>query len=152
MYGTLHGMKKGLKDIVAPQGMFEDLGLKYLGPVDGHDEQAVESALASARAYGGPVIVHVLTQKGRGYAPARNDEADRFHGVGVFNPETGLPFEAGGRIWTDEFSDELCAIGAERPRRRRHHRGHADPRRARRLRRRASPTGSSTSASPSSTR
>jgi 1-deoxy-D-xylulose-5-phosphate synthase len=61
------------------------------------------------------VIVHVLTQKGRGYAPARNDEADRFHGVGVFNPETGLPFEAGGRIWTDEFSDELCAIGAERP-------------------------------------
>jgi 1-deoxy-D-xylulose-5-phosphate synthase len=115
MYGTLHGMKKGLKDIVAPQGMFEDLGLKYLGPVDGHDEQAVESALSRARAYGGPVIVHVLTQKGRGYAPARNDEADRFHGVGVFNPETGLPFEAGGRIWTDEFSDELCAIGAERP-------------------------------------
>jgi len=95
--------------------MFEDLGLKYLGPVDGHDEQAVESALIRARAYGGPVIVHVLTQKGRGYAPARNDEADRFHGVGVFNPETGLPFEAGGRIWTDEFSDELCAIGAERP-------------------------------------
>ena len=55
MYGTLHGMKKGLKDIVAPQGMFEDLGLKYLGPVDGHDEQAVESALSRARAYGGPV-------------------------------------------------------------------------------------------------
>ena len=108
MYGTLHGMKKGLKDIVAPQGMFEDLGLKYLGPVDGHDEQAVESRAAPAPGRtAARCIVHVLTQKGRGYAPARNDEADQFHGVGVINPETGLPFEAGGRIWTDEFSDEL---------------------------------------------
>jgi 1-deoxy-D-xylulose-5-phosphate synthase len=115
MYETLHGMKKGLKDIVAPQGMFEDLGLKYLGPVDGHDEQAIESALRKARAFGGPVLVHVLTQKGRGYAPARQDEADRFHAVGVINPETGLSFDKGGRIWTDEFSDEMCEIGAERP-------------------------------------
>ncbi len=114
VYGTLHGVKKGLKDIVAPQGMFEDLGLKYVGPVDGHDEQAIESALRKARAYGGPVLVHVLTQKGRGYQPAELDEADQFHSVGVINPETGLPFEAGGRIWTDEFNDEMCAIGAER--------------------------------------
>ena len=115
MYETLHGMKKGLKDIVAPQGMFEDLGLKYLGPVDGHDEQALESALRRARAFGGPVLVHVLTEKGRGYAPAREDEADRFHAVGVINPETGLSFDEGGRIWTDEFSEEMCAIGDERP-------------------------------------
>jgi 1-deoxy-D-xylulose-5-phosphate synthase len=115
MYETLHGMKKGLKDIVAPQGMFEDLGLKYLGPVDGHDEEALESALRKARAFGGPVLVHVITQKGRGYPPARRDEADRFHAVGVINPETGLPFAEGGRIWTDEFSDEMCEIGAERP-------------------------------------
>lgn len=115
MYETLHGMKKGLKDIVAPQGMFEDLGLKYLGPVDGHDEQALESALRKARAFGGPVLVHVITQKGRGYAPARQDEADRFHAVGVINPETGLSFDKGGRIWTDEFRDEMCEIGAERP-------------------------------------
>jgi len=114
MYETLHGMKKGLKDIVAPQGMFEDLGLKYLGPVDGHDEEALESALRMARAFGGPVLVHVITQKGRGYAPAREDEADQFHAVGVINPETGLPFAEGGRIWTDEFSDEMCQIGAER--------------------------------------
>jgi len=115
MYKTLHGMKKGLKDIVAPQGMFEDLGLKYLGPVDGHDEQALESALRRARAFGGPVLVHVLTQKGRGYAPARQNEADRFHAVGVINPETGLSFAEGGRIWTDEFSDEMCEIGTARP-------------------------------------
>ncbi len=115
MYETLHGMKKGLKDIVAPQGMFEDLGLKYLGPVDGHDEEALESALRRARAFGGPVLVHVITQKGRGYEPARRDEADRFHAVGVINPETGLPFTEGGRIWTDEFSDEMCEIGAVRP-------------------------------------
>jgi 1-deoxy-D-xylulose-5-phosphate synthase len=114
MYETLHGMKKGLKDIVAPQGMFEDLGLKYLGPIDGHDEQALESALRRARGFGGPVLVHVITQKGRGYAPARRDEADQFHAVGVINPETGLPFAEGGRIWTDEFSDEMCEIGAER--------------------------------------
>ena len=115
MYETLHGVKKGLKDIVAPQGMFEDLGLKYLGPIDGHDEEALESALRKARAFGGPVLVHVITQKGRGYAPAREDEADRFHAVGVINPETGLSFDKGGRIWTDEFSDEMCEIGAERP-------------------------------------
>jgi len=115
MYETLHGVKKGLKDIVAPQGMFEDLGLKYLGPVDGHDEEALESALRKARAFGGPVLVHVITQKGRGYAPACEDEADRFHAVGIINPETGLPFNEGGRIWTDEFSDEMCEIGERRP-------------------------------------
>jgi 1-deoxy-D-xylulose-5-phosphate synthase len=114
MYETLHGMKKGLKDIVAPQGMFEDLGLKYLGPVDGHDEHAVEVALRRARAYGGPVLVHVITQKGRGYDHAQNHEGDQFHAVGVINPETGLPLEISGRSWTDEFSDEMVAIGAER--------------------------------------
>ena len=95
--------------------MFEDLGLKYLGPVDGHDEQAVETALRKARAFGGPVLVHVLTQKGRGYDPALNDEADQFHAVGVINPETGLPLEIAGRSWTDEFSDEMVRIGADRP-------------------------------------
>jgi 1-deoxy-D-xylulose-5-phosphate synthase len=114
MYETLHGMKKGIKDIVAPQGMFEDLGLKYLGPVDGHDEPAVEAALRKARSYGGPVLVHVITQKGRGYDHARNHEGDQFHAVGVINPETGLPLEISGRSWTDEFSDEMVAIGAER--------------------------------------
>ncbi|MEI2732131.1 MAG: 1-deoxy-D-xylulose-5-phosphate synthase [Dermatophilaceae bacterium] len=115
MYGAVHGMKKGLKDIVAPQGLFEDLGLKYVGPIDGHDEQAVESALRRARAFGGPVLVHVLTKKGKGYAPARADEADRFHAVDRINPETGLPLQVKGRIWTDEFSDALVELAESRP-------------------------------------
>ncbi|GGB64915.1 1-deoxy-D-xylulose-5-phosphate synthase [Knoellia flava] len=114
MYETLHGVKKGLKDIVAPQGLFEDLGLKYIGPVDGHDEPAVEQALRRARAFGGPVLVHVITQKGKGYDPAVNDESDQFHAVGVINPETGLPLEISGRSWTDEFSDALVELGEER--------------------------------------
>ncbi len=114
MYETLHGVKKGIKDIVAPQGMFEDLGLKYIGPVDGHDEPALEAALRKARAYGGPVLVHVLTQKGRGYDPAITDEADQFHAVGVINPETGLPLEIAGRSWTDEFADTMVELGEER--------------------------------------
>ncbi len=114
VYETLHGVKKGIKDIVAPQGMFEDLGLKYVGPVDGHDEPAVENALRKARAYRGPVLVHVITQKGRGYDPAVNHEGDQFHAVGVINPETGLPLEIAGRSWTDEFSDAMVEIGRER--------------------------------------
>ncbi len=114
IYDALHGMKKGVKDVVAPQGMFEDLGLKYVGPVDGHDESELEYALSRARDFDAPVIVHVITHKGQGYAPAEADEADRFHGVGVIDPETGLPVSASGRTWTEAFSDELVAIGQVR--------------------------------------
>jgi len=115
LFEALHGVKRGVKDVVAPQGMFEDLGLKYLGPVDGHDEASVESVLRAAKRYGGPVIVHVITQKGRGYAPAENDQADHFHGVGIIDPETGIPVSNGGPTWTAAFADELVAIGRERP-------------------------------------
>ena len=114
VYGALHGVKKGIKDFVAPQGMFEDLGLKYLGPIDGHDEPSVEAALRRAKAFGGPVLVHVLTTKGKGYDHARNDDADRFHAVDRINPETGLPLQVKGRIWTDEFSDALLGVAQER--------------------------------------
>ena len=114
MERALHGMKKGLKDVVAPQGMFEDLGLKYGGPVNGHDIPALEHALRKARSFGGPVLVHVITQKGRGYEHAVNDEADQFHGIGVINPETGLPIQIAGRSWTDEFSDAMVELGRER--------------------------------------
>ena len=114
IYETLHGVKKGIKDIVAPQGMFEDLGLKYFGPIDGHDVAAMEKALKIAKDYDAPVLVHVITEKGRGHAPALNDEAEKFHAVGVVDPETGQPLSKSGKSWTSVFSDELVKIGAER--------------------------------------
>ena len=114
-YDALHGMKKGIKDVLVPQGMFEDLGIKYVGPVDGHDVQAVERALRNARAFGGPVIVHVITEKGRGYVPAEQDVADRFHAVGKIHPETGLPVAPSRFEWTSVFADELLRIGRRRP-------------------------------------
>ncbi|MGY1454343.1 1-deoxy-D-xylulose-5-phosphate synthase [Streptomyces sp. SS8] len=114
LYETLHGAKKGIKDVIAPQGMFEDLGLKYLGPIDGHDIVALESALTRAKRFGGPVIVHCLTEKGRGYQPAVQHEADRFHAVGVIHPDTGLPVAASGADWTSVFGDEMVELGRER--------------------------------------
>ncbi|MFB8776190.1 1-deoxy-D-xylulose-5-phosphate synthase [Streptomyces broussonetiae] len=114
LYETLHGAKKGLKDFIAPQGMFEDLGLKYVGPIDGHDVEALESALARAKRFGGPVIVHCLTEKGRGYEPAEQDEADRFHGIGPIHPDTGLPIKAAAASWTSVFGDEMVKLGRER--------------------------------------
>ena len=111
IYETLHGMKKGLKDIVAPQGMFEDLGLKYLGPVDGHDILALEKALTQAKKFAGPVLVHAITEKGRGHAPALQDEAEKFHAVGVVDPETGEPLSKSGTTWTSVFSDAMVALG-----------------------------------------
>lgn len=114
VYQAFHSAKKGAKDFWAPQGMFEDLGIKYVGPVDGHDEASVEQALRRARAFGGPVLVHCITQKGRGYEHAVGDVADQFHTVGKINPETGLPLEIAGRSWTDEFSDEMLTLGQER--------------------------------------
>lgn len=114
-YGALHGMKKGVKDIVSPQGLFEDLGLKYLGPVDGHDLEALQQALHLARRYSGPVLVHALTEKGHGYALAEAHEADRFHGIGIIDPETGVPVTATKRTWTQVFSDEMVRLGQEHP-------------------------------------
>ena len=113
VYDALHAMKKGMKDALAPQGMFEDLGLKYVGPIDGHDRQAVELALGQAKRFGGPVIVHVMTRKGFGYDPAERNEADQFHQIGAFDVETGEARPA-GRIWTDYFAEEMVALGAER--------------------------------------
>ncbi|MGW7605292.1 1-deoxy-D-xylulose-5-phosphate synthase [Streptomyces antimycoticus] len=116
LYGSLHGAKKGFKDAFAPQGMFEDLGLKYVGPIDGHDTEAVESALRRAKRFHGPVLVHCLTEKGRGYRPALEDEADRFHTVAAMDPLTCAPLiPPGGRSWTSVFGEEMVRIGAERP-------------------------------------
>lgn len=113
-YQCMHSIKAGIKDAIAPQVMFTDLGLKYVGPIDGHDEHAVESALRHARGFNAPVIVHVVTRKGMGYAHAENDEADQMHACGVIDPETGLPTKASGPGWTSVFSDELIRIGAKR--------------------------------------
>lgn len=113
-FGALHGLKKGVKDVVAPQGLFEDLGIKYLGPVDGHDLTALEHVLTRAREFGGPVIVHALTEKGRGYTPAEADVVDRFHAVGVIHPETGLPVAPARFGWTSVFAEEIVAIGRQR--------------------------------------
>ncbi|MFC9529166.1 MULTISPECIES: 1-deoxy-D-xylulose-5-phosphate synthase [unclassified Streptomyces] len=115
VYESLHGAKKGFKDAFAPQGMFEDLGLKYVGPIDGHDLGAVESALRRAKRFHGPVVVHCLTEKGRGYEPALADEADRFHTVGVMDPLTCEPLApSNGPSWTSVFGDEIARIGRER--------------------------------------
>jgi 1-deoxy-D-xylulose-5-phosphate synthase len=114
LYEALHAVKKGIKDAVAPQGMFEDLGLKYVGPVDGHDIEAVESALRRAKRFGGPVIVHAVTRKGYGYRPAEDDEADCLHGPGSFDPLTGKLLAPPSLKWTTVFGEELVALADER--------------------------------------
>ena len=114
IYEALHGMKKGLKDFVAPQGLFEDLGIKYLGPIDGHDFESLEHELENAKRFQGPVIVHAITEKGRGHLPALNDEAEKFHAVGVVDPETGEPLAPSGTSWTRVFSDELISLGEKK--------------------------------------
>ncbi|MEI5673924.1 MULTISPECIES: 1-deoxy-D-xylulose-5-phosphate synthase [unclassified Nocardioides] len=113
-YDALHAMKRGLKDALAPQGLFEDLGLKYVGPVDGHDRGAMEQVLAQAKKFNGPVIVHAITRKGYGYDPAERHEADQFHAPGPFDVQTGAE-KPKGRIWTDHFSDAIVEIGERRP-------------------------------------
>ncbi|WP_433872085.1 1-deoxy-D-xylulose-5-phosphate synthase [Saccharopolyspora sp. CA-218241] len=114
LYTGLHAAKSGIKDAISPQVMFSDLGIKYLGPVDGHDLRAVEHALSMAKSFGGPVIVHAVTRKGNGFAPAENDQAEQMHQVKVINPETGMPTKPAPRSWTDVYSEELVRIGGER--------------------------------------
>ena len=116
IYGTLHGLKKGIKDMLAPQGMFEDLGFKYLGPINGHDISAMEKTLQMAKEFGSPVIVHAITEKGRGYTPALEDVAEKFHAVGIVDPVTGKPLKASATSWTNVFSEEITQIGSENSR------------------------------------
>ncbi|MEU4556800.1 1-deoxy-D-xylulose-5-phosphate synthase [Actinoplanes sp. NPDC023936] len=115
VFEVLHAVKKGIKDAVSPQPMFEDLGLKYIGPVDGHDQQAMESALRRAKGFNAPVIVHAVTKKGYGYLPAEQDEADCLHGPGAFDPQTGALTAKPSLKWTKVFSEELVRIADERP-------------------------------------
>ncbi|MHB1009197.1 MAG: 1-deoxy-D-xylulose-5-phosphate synthase [Propionibacteriaceae bacterium] len=112
-YDLLHGLKSGIKDVLAPQGLFSDLGMKYLGPIDGHDMGALEVALSRAKRFGGPVIVHCITVKGRGFKAAEDHDEDRFHSVGRIDERTGEPLSAPtAETWTDVFSDELVRLAA----------------------------------------
>ena len=113
-YQCMHSVKAGIKDALSPQVMFTDLGLKYVGPIDGHDEHAVENALRHARGFKAPVVVHVVTRKGMGYAPAENDEDDQMHACGVIDPETGLATSVPGPGWTSTFSETLIRLAAKR--------------------------------------
>jgi len=118
LYDTLHGIKKGIKDVLQPQVLFEDLGLKYLGPIDGHDEQVIEHALRRASDFGGPVIVHVITRKGFGYPLAEQNEEDCLHQVPAAPPILAAPPPGPvvpSRTWSEVFGEELAAIGAQRP-------------------------------------
>jgi 1-deoxy-D-xylulose-5-phosphate synthase len=114
LFEVLHAVKKGIKDAVAPQALFEDLGIKYVGPVDGHDILALESALRRARWYGKPVIVHAVTRKGEGYEPAENDDIDRLHSPSAFDPQTGRPTAKSSTKWTAVFAEELVKVADER--------------------------------------
>ena len=113
-YRFIHSVKAGIKDSLSPQLLFTDLGLKYVGPVDGHDERAVEVALRHARGFGRPVIVHVVTRKGMGYPPAEADEAEQMHSTVPIDPATGQATKIAGPGWTATFSDALIGYAKKR--------------------------------------
>jgi 1-deoxy-D-xylulose-5-phosphate synthase len=114
-YSTLRGAAKGLLGTFAPKGIFPNLDLKYIGPVNGHDLNAMEEALSQAKKYANPVIVHAITQKGKGYEPAVSDEADQFHAVGQIDPDTGKAVgDSGKQSWTGVFADEILEIAGRK--------------------------------------
>ena len=114
--GGLAGHLSVLRDGVGPRPtIFENLGIAYLGPVDGHDVQALEVQFRAARALKRPVLVHCVTAKGRGYAPAERDEHDCLHSPGPFHPATGLPSRPSRPSWTAVFAREMVELAAERP-------------------------------------
>jgi 1-deoxy-D-xylulose-5-phosphate synthase len=113
-YDLLHGLKTGLKDVLAPQGMFSDLGLKYVGPVDGHDLVELERVLQQVKGFPGPVVVHCVTEKGRGFDAAERHAGDHFHAVGHIDATTGQSLELDqGTTWTEAFARQLEALGDE---------------------------------------
>lgn len=116
LYDLMHGFKTGVKDVVAPQDLFSDLGIKYTGPIDGHDLSALTSHLEQARQYGGPVIVHTITMKGKGFKAAEENEQDRFHAIGKIDDVTGESLASSVQAtWTDAFSDAMVQLGQKDP-------------------------------------
>jgi 1-deoxy-D-xylulose-5-phosphate synthase len=120
--GGIASHLRGLRRCPPPRGglgggcVFSALGLDYVGPVDGHDIPAMEAAFREARDRGRSVVVHCVTQKGRGYAPAETNEVDHMHGAPAFDPGTGLPLRAGGRTWTAESGACLLEMAQHDPR------------------------------------
>ncbi|MDN4595943.1 1-deoxy-D-xylulose-5-phosphate synthase [Leifsonia virtsii] len=111
--GGLHGF---LSRFSNNEALYSNLDIKYIGPVHGHDIEAMEEALRQAKNYGAPVIVHAITQKGRGYEPALRDAADQFHSVGQIDPETGEPTEGSSKpSWTGVFADEIVRLAEQNP-------------------------------------
>lgn len=116
IYSAARGAAKGLLGSFAPKGLFPNLDIKYIGPIDGHDLEAMEQALTQAKKYSYPVIVHAITQKGKGYDPATLNEEDQFHAVGQIDPETGKSLDSGsGQSWTSVFGEEIVKVADRRP-------------------------------------
>lgn len=113
-FEALAAFKEGVKSQLLPTEMFSDLGIKYVGPVNGHDLDDLAASLTYARDYEGPLLVHVVTEKGHGFAPAVNDLADQMHSTGRIDPITGVPTDAKKPSWTGVFSQELVKAGQKR--------------------------------------
>lgn len=113
-FEALHAFKEGVKSSVLPTEMFPELGMKYVGPVNGHNLRALENSLTYARDFDGPIIVHVVTEKGRGFAPAATESVDLMHSTGVIDPTTGKAISQAGPSWTSVFSEELLDVAQER--------------------------------------
>lgn len=111
LYHFTHRLKKAFKETILPSSMFENMGFAYMGPVDGHDVGYLTQLLGYARDMQCPVLLHVKTVKGKGFAPAE-ECPDRFHGVGAFDRESGKPKSSGGRNFSAAFGDALCEIAA----------------------------------------
>jgi len=107
-------IKEGLQSLVVPGILFEELGFKYFGPIDGHDYDVLEETLSDLRRFEGPTLLHVVTRKGKGYAPAEGD-ATSFHGIGVFDPETGVPTKGSRKTYTHVFGETALEIAARIP-------------------------------------
>lgn len=115
VYSLLHGFKTGIKDTVVPEPLYSDLGFKYLGPVDGHDQRALETTLVRARDFNGPVIVHAVTRKGEGYSFAEHDHKDHMHTTDAIDPVTGQSLEPKKPGWTAVFAREMLRLAAKDP-------------------------------------
>lgn len=115
IYRVTRNLKNRIKRVLLPTTIFENMGFTYLGPVDGHDLEGLISLLRAARDMNEPVLIHVLTQKGKGYRFAEENPC-RFHGVGRFDPATGKTMASGGRVFSDAFGETLTALAAKDPR------------------------------------